>query len=76
MKKSGHRIKQRIFDNVKEFYRAYHRIDSAKKSIEYIPYAGRVFDENELIALVDSSLDFWLTAGRYAREIGACQEKH
>jgi CDP-4-dehydro-6-deoxyglucose reductase, E1 len=65
MKKSVNKIKQRIFSNVKEFYRAYHRIDSTKQSIKYIPYAGRVFDENELIALVDSSLDFWLTSGRY-----------
>jgi CDP-6-deoxy-D-xylo-4-hexulose-3-dehydrase len=33
-----------------------------------IPYGGRVYDEKELINLVDASLDFWLTAGRYARE--------
>lgn len=32
----------------------------------FIPYAGRVYDEKELISLVDASLDFWLTAGRYA----------
>ncbi|MCX5790656.1 MAG: lipopolysaccharide biosynthesis protein RfbH [Elusimicrobia bacterium] len=31
-----------------------------------VRYAGRVFDEKELVALVDSSLDFWLTEGRYA----------
>jgi len=31
-----------------------------------IPYAGRVYDEKELVCLVDASLDFWLTAGRYA----------
>ena len=31
-----------------------------------IPYAGRVFDETEITTLVDSSLDFWLTTGRYA----------
>jgi CDP-6-deoxy-D-xylo-4-hexulose-3-dehydrase len=31
-----------------------------------IPYAGRVYDEEEMVALVDSSLDFWLTTGRYA----------
>ena len=31
-----------------------------------IPYAGRVFDEQEITSLVDSSLDFWLTTGRYA----------
>jgi CDP-6-deoxy-D-xylo-4-hexulose-3-dehydrase len=31
-----------------------------------IPYAGRVFDEKEISSLIDSSLDFWLTTGRYA----------
>ncbi|MDO9308822.1 MAG: lipopolysaccharide biosynthesis protein RfbH [Deltaproteobacteria bacterium] len=31
-----------------------------------IPYAGRVFDEKEISNLIDSSLDFWLTTGRYA----------
>ena len=31
-----------------------------------IPYAGRIFDASEMSALVDSSLDFWLTTGRYA----------
>ena len=31
-----------------------------------VNYAGRVFDENELINLVDSSLDFWLTEGRFS----------
>jgi CDP-6-deoxy-D-xylo-4-hexulose-3-dehydrase len=31
-----------------------------------IPYAGRVYNETEMINLVDASLDFWLTAGRYA----------
>ena len=34
-------------------------------------YAGRFFDENELVNLVDSSLDFWLTAGRFAEEFEA-----
>jgi len=33
-----------------------------------IRYAGRVYDHEEMIALVDSSLDFWLTAGRYAEK--------
>ena len=31
-----------------------------------VPYAGRVFDEREIENLIDSSLDFWLTTGRYA----------
>ena len=33
-----------------------------------INYAGRVYDEKEMVNLVDSSLDFWLTAGRYAEK--------
>lgn len=33
-----------------------------------IPFARRVFDENEYVNLVDSSLDGWLTAGRYEEE--------
>ena len=33
-----------------------------------VRYAGRVFDEDEITSLVDSSLEFWLTAGRYAAE--------
>ena len=33
------------------------------------PYAGRVFDEDEVVTLVDASLDFWLTSGRFCREL-------
>jgi CDP-6-deoxy-D-xylo-4-hexulose-3-dehydrase len=35
--------------------------------VDYIPVSGKTFDAEELLNLVDSSLDFWLTAGRYAR---------
>ena len=31
-----------------------------------VPVAGRVFDESDVRFLVDASLDFWLTTGRYA----------
>lgn len=37
----------------------------------YIPPSGKWFDEDEVAALVDASLDFWLTAGRYADEFEA-----
>jgi len=33
-----------------------------------IPYAARVYDEEEVYNLVDSSLEFWLTSGRYTKE--------
>ncbi len=44
-----------------------------KKNREFTPgdrisYGGRVFDQKEIAALVDSSLDFWLTTGRYAEK--------
>jgi CDP-6-deoxy-D-xylo-4-hexulose-3-dehydrase len=35
----------------------------------YVRYAGRVFDEDEVLHLVDSSLDAWLTAGRFAARL-------
>ena len=44
------------------------------KTAEFIPgkskvnYAGRVFDEKEIIKSVDASLDFWLTEGRFSEE--------
>jgi CDP-6-deoxy-D-xylo-4-hexulose-3-dehydrase len=31
-----------------------------------LQYAGRVFDADELLQLVDASLEFWLTTGRFA----------
>jgi CDP-6-deoxy-D-xylo-4-hexulose-3-dehydrase len=33
------------------------------------PYAGRVFSEEEVVSLVDASLDFWLTSGRFCRRL-------
>lgn len=33
-----------------------------------VQYAGRVFDAEEIVNLVDSSLEFWLTTGRYAAD--------
>lgn len=47
--------------------------DKFHKKKEYaegdrIPYAARVYDRNEMVNLVDSSLEFWLTSGRYTDE--------
>src|SRR4051794_31112679 len=33
-----------------------------------VPVSGRVFDDDDLAHLVDSSLDFWLTTGRFAHQ--------
>ena len=36
--------------------------------ISRIPVSGKVFDHSEIVNLVDASLDFWLTTGRFAHE--------
>jgi len=58
-------IRNEIFNKVKQLY-ALKRQESFIPGTSHIPYAGRVYDEKELISLVDASLDFWLTTGRYA----------
>ena len=60
-----------IMEKVKEYYRLCH---APAQNGTFVPgeskvnYAGRVFDEKELCNLVDSSLEFWLTYGRFSRE--------
>ena len=56
--------KEKIFTLVKEYYQNHHQKKKYQKG-DYIPYASRVFDEKELINLIDASLDFWLTNGEY-----------
>ena len=59
------RIAGEIFDRVREYYELVHK---EKKFVPFktsVSYAGRVFDEREMISLVDSALDFWLTLGPY-----------
>ncbi|WP_026516631.1 lipopolysaccharide biosynthesis protein RfbH [Butyrivibrio sp. MC2021] len=53
----------------KEYYEKFLKTDKNEfKEGDRIPYAGRVFDDKEVVNLVDSALDFWLTAGRYTDE--------
>lgn len=53
--------------------RVYCRGDQSTKtsSASFIPYAGRVYDEEEVVSLVDSALEFWLTSGRYTEQFEA-----
>jgi CDP-6-deoxy-D-xylo-4-hexulose-3-dehydrase len=56
-----------ILAKTANFYRTVHAVQKKPFVIgDRIPYAGRVFDEKEITNLIDSSLDFWLTSGRYA----------
>jgi len=61
-------LKQEIFNLVTKYYKEKHKVKPFIPGETYIPYAGRVYDEKEMISLVDSALDFWLTAGRFAKQ--------
>lgn len=61
-------LKKKIFDVIAEYYAKEHKNKLFIPGKTYIPYAGRVYNEEELIYLVDSALDFWLTAGRFAKK--------
>ncbi len=57
-----------ILEIVKEYCGAFHNQKKPFKEGDRIPYASRVYDSDEMVNLVDSSLEFWLTAGRYTDE--------
>ncbi len=50
---------------VKEYYETYHNQKKRFQEGDRISYASRVYDSAEMVNLVDSSLEFWLTSGRY-----------
>ncbi len=62
--------REQIRGMVAQYYKDYKKPQQEKSFTEgdRIPYASRVYDEQEMCSLVDASLDFWLTAGRYAEE--------
>lgn len=62
--------RESILESVKAYCEKFHMQDmrgGSWKKGQRIPYAARVYDSREMMALADSALDFWLTAGRYTR---------
>jgi len=64
--------KEELHSEILRLVGEYHK--QAFPATDFVPgvtpvqYAGRVFDAEELTNLVDSSLEFWLTTGRYAAQ--------
>lgn len=54
-----------ILDQVEEYCDVFHANDPSFTPGDRISYASRVYDSSEMMNLVDSSLEFWLTSGRY-----------
>jgi CDP-6-deoxy-D-xylo-4-hexulose-3-dehydrase len=65
-KSRADQLRAQIRDLVKEYHAEAFPEKPFLGGISTVPVSGKVFDEHELDLLVDSSLDFWLTTGRYA----------
>jgi len=66
--KTEQQARAQILEMVKEYCNSYHNNKKPFSEGDRIPYASRVYDSAEMVNLVDSSLEFWLTSGRYTDE--------
>lgn len=57
--------RKEILGMVEEYCGKYHNQEKPFKEGDRIPYASRYYGSEEMVNLVDSSLEFWLTSGRY-----------
>ncbi len=58
-------LKQEIFAKVREYHALVHEPQPFIPFKSRVQYSGRVFGSEEIVSLVDSALDFWLTLGPY-----------
>ncbi len=65
--KTQQQARAEIIQMVKEYCGIWHNKKEYHQG-DRIPYASRVYDEEEMANLVDSALEFWLTAGKYTKE--------
>lgn len=61
-------LHDKILSLVKIYCEDFHNQPASWQEGERIPYAARVYGHEEMCNLVDSSLEFWLTSGRYVDE--------
>ena len=59
--------REKNFEQIRDYYKNY-MVEKPYTEGDRIPYASRYFDEKEVVNLVDSALDFWLTSGRYCEQ--------
>ena len=63
------KLRKEILRKTRDYYAlAYQKKAAFVPGKTRVNYGGRVFDEREMEALVDASLDFWLTYGRFSEE--------
>jgi CDP-4-dehydro-6-deoxyglucose reductase, E1 len=66
------KTKEQLREQILELVREYHGVAFPSREFipdqSVVPVSGKVFDHTEMQHLVDSSLDFWLTTGRFAKQ--------
>ena len=67
----ANQMKEQILKLVAEYCDTYHQVKKPFEEGQRVPYAARVYDHEEMVNLVDSSLEFWLTSGRYTDQFEA-----
>lgn len=65
--KTEEQAREQILSQVREYCERFHQKKPYAPG-DRIPYAGRVYDAEEMANLVDASLEFWLTSGRYTEQ--------
>ena len=68
--KTKQQAQEEILNLVKDYCNTYHNPKEYHEG-DRIPYASRVYDSAEMVNLVDSALEFWLTSGRYTDQFEA-----
>jgi CDP-6-deoxy-D-xylo-4-hexulose-3-dehydrase len=68
MSSQAESLRHRILNLVSEYHQAQFSRKPFVPGESAVPVSGRVFDEEDMRSLVDSSLDFWLTTGRFAAQ--------
>lgn len=66
--KNSNQLKQEIMKLAEEYYNAKLNENKMMSRSEKVNYAGRVYNEKEILNLIDAGLEFWLTSGRYTKE--------
>ena len=68
MTKKADALRAQIADLVVQFHDEAYRKREFVPGVSPVPVSGRVFDAADIQTLVESSLDFWLTSGRFAAQ--------
>lgn len=60
-------MRSKVIEASKEYFKSL-GIKRIIPGQDYIPVSGKVMEEDDLVNLIESSLDMWLTTGRFAKE--------